>query len=87
MQKVRKVELILYGYGTRIIYELGDFDMDINLELIIRAASVRESPKKFKLTGTIHKIKWIGKKHLKKLEGGEKQWMRKENKILLLKKN
>jgi len=55
--KTRKIELIIYGYGTRMIYELDSFDMGID-----------KFNKKFTLNGEIKNINWIGKKFLRKLK-------------------
>ncbi len=59
MNKIRKIELICYGYGTRTIYELDSIDLAID-----------RNNKDFNLRGKILKIKHIGKKYLKKLKNG-----------------
>ena len=82
-KKIRKIELIFYGYGTRQIFELDEIDLQVDYpeekdkinsiksllggKLILPKVK-KESP--FTLKGKIIKIKYIGKKFLKKLQNG-----------------
>ena len=78
--KVRKTELIMYGYGTRTIFELDKIDLQVdypNTDFdFIKSGLLGKKLKlpKFKNTspfnmkGVITKISYVGKKYLKKLK-------------------
>ena len=71
-QKTRKIELIFYGYGTRQILELDKIDMHVNYPEEGGKLTLPKTNKETSLTleGNIIKIKYIGKKYLRKLKNG-----------------
>jgi len=75
-KKVRKVELIFYGYGTKQVLDLEDLDLQVDFPPREEGVSISsimgkklELSKKYKspffLKGNINKISFVGKKQSK----------------------
>ena len=74
--EVRKIELIVYGYGIREILELDvmDFETWVEPRSIPKCLEVDSPPSytRFKIEGTIGKVKLITRKYLRKWKNGSK---------------
>jgi len=65
MHKTRRAELIIYGYGTRTVFDLKDVEL---------ATGIAGS-EHFTMNGEIEKTVWFGRKFFKKY----KKWRRKHD--------
>lgn len=77
--KIRKVELVLYGYGIRQIFEIETLNLQIeNWDKSFKTMNPGElnefldQPSLFTLTGTIKKLKSVTKKYLNKWKKNDK---------------
>ena len=82
-KKVRKIELIFYGHGTREILELDNIDLSVDFPSrgfnvmprglfgeILKLPKIKNA-NPFNMKGEVIRISRVGKKYLRKSKGGK----------------